>query len=105
MVDTRWDADPVALPRLAAALDGSPLLRVVMWLYFDETLGTELTVPAFALGEGDLRTDGVTATASLDAADRVGRGRLRVRETVIRDGDWTLGVESCLLYTSDAADE
>lgn len=97
VVDTRWDADPVALPRLAAALDGSPMVRVVLWLYFDETLRTELSVPAFALAEGDLRTDGVTATARLDAAARFGRGALRVRPTVIRDGDWMLGVESAAL--------
>jgi uncharacterized protein YdgA (DUF945 family) len=85
VVDTRYDVDPEALPNIAAALDGQPVLRLVAWLRLDRSVRLALTSPALVLPESGYSSDGVNGEADFGAASGRAEGSLRIGSLLLRE--------------------
>lgn len=76
VVDTRYDVDPEALPNIAAALAGRPLIRLIAWLGLDRSVRLELTSPAIELPEARYRGEGFRGEAVFTPDSGAAEGHL-----------------------------
>lgn len=99
VVDTRHHADPSALPRLAGALDGEPLARLVAWLRFDRSVDLRLTSPPLSLDDG-FESEGLRVDARFEPqGEGLGAGWIRAFPLALRgrEGELSLGAMELVL--------